>query len=70
VALSKVLCGAASFSLLHIYTAMIACLWFDNLNFDIFDAMVLVPVYHALYALVRPASSGVGNQAIAHPRNF
>jgi len=35
-----VLCGPVSFSLLCMYKTMTACLYFDHLKFDIFDAMV------------------------------
>jgi len=45
---SKVLCYLVSFLLLCMYNTMIACLYFDNLKFDILDAMVFFPVCHIL----------------------
>jgi len=47
-AYSKVLCGPVSFSLLCIYNTMTTRVYFYDRKFDIFDAMVLVPVYRVL----------------------
>ena len=41
---TKVLCGPVSFSLMATYNTMTTCLYFDNLELDIFAAWSSVPV--------------------------